>query len=474
VPAALAECSRRAAELVAHDKKKYPRNWRYPTNHEHFVLCTAFKMTKRKHTEAFSSTTDVSHPTWPQRRIIAQRIIDGQNALARAIKFSKGLERQKLGRRLKTAAANKDTKDKERIENEIEALKLLEPLAVAEVYLNRTLLRIKRVSESGFLPESVKEDKGGPTDTAKMNVMARLWNAKPTKETLASIVSDIKSILGLEERTQNLKKQEAKVHDDLNERPIATNGQSGEKDNIESKAIDEEEEWNGFSDSSSSESFTAFDSRVVGSDEETTTSSDEEEDAKVGVGSSSARGRLKYTLDPELSPSPSPSPSPAPSLSLSDSGSPEAQSKNTKPAPQPADSTFLPSLTMGGYWSGSEEASDIEDDVAPRKNRRGQRARQKIAELKFGTKAKHLQKGGGDRNSGWDARKGATSEGDRFKGHQRGGYGNARDQNRGPNPREKRRVRDDEGKLHPSWEAAKKRKEEKAIPAFQGKKIVFD
>lgn len=174
--------------------------------------------------------------------------------------------------------------------------------------------------------------------------------------------------------------------------------------------------------------------------------------------------------------------------------------------------SHLPSL-MGGYISGSEsEASEI--DVAPvfRKNKRGQRARQKIWELKYKDKAKHVvkakkQEKKNDRNKGWDFRRGAVEDGEEERGvwkkgqkpwsKKRGGkdastvmsgreemkvaadHGKESKMNDNTNKVKTKREpswsrRDNEGKLHPSWEAKKQAKEKQANTAFQGKKMVFD
>ncbi|KAF2423385.1 Bud-site selection protein [Tothia fuscella] len=163
-------------------------------------------------------------------------------------------------------------------------------------------------------------------------------------------------------------------------------------------------------------------------------------------------------------------------------------------AKKSAKSTFLPSLADGGYWSGSESApSDIEDHIAPRKNRRGQRARQAIWEKKHGKLAKHVVNGtpaakpkANSRDDGWDAKRGATAQGDgpawkkgrgeRWKGD--GGFGGS---NAVPvkvvgrdGVRKRGLAKDDEGPLHPSWEAKKIAKSRDGIVAFTGKKITFD
>lgn len=145
-----------------------------------------------------------------------------------------------------------------------------------------------------------------------------------------------------------------------------------------------------------------------------------------------------------------------------------------------SDSTFLPTL-MGGYISGSESASDV-DVEPPRKNRRGQRARQAIWEKKYKEKAKHLGKESKDKDHGWDPRRGAVD--DSSKPWKRGiktPFGAARRQEPEGANSEPLRSRtkpsgkpDDTGPLHPSWEARKKAKEKEETAKFQGKKITFD
>ncbi len=229
--------------------------------------------------------------------------------------------------------------------------------------------------------------------------------------------------------------------------------------------------------------------------------------------------------------------SPSSSLSLSRSPSPPRSKPIALPDPKPPQprTTFLPSLTLGGYFSGSDTDSNSNSssnsDVnrfrkrkshgsapalpQPRKNRRGQRARQQIAEKKYGRGAKHLQKqqqqvhdmrsqrGGGlesgHRDKGWDVRKGATASDGPSDGRKRGrgrqdgrrfGLGG-----KGPTGANSEAVTSQdrteknrnhahgngkvngsaEGPLHPSWEAAKKRKaqNQNVTALFQGKKITF-
>lgn len=172
-------------------------------------------------------------------------------------------------------------------------------------------------------------------------------------------------------------------------------------------------------------------------------------------------------------------------VSLSPSPEPQRKRSSNKAAVvgRPTDSTFLPSL-MGGYVSGSESASDV--DVAPPTKRRGQRARRAIWEQKYGRNAKHLQEAaknkGRGRDDGWDMKRGAVGDGDSrtpwkkgvknpFASSASGGGGSQQQDTRPPPPPTKR---DDEGVLHPSWEARKKAKESLKATSFSGSKVVFD
>ncbi|WWC99076.1 hypothetical protein V866_005970 [Kwoniella sp. B9012] len=194
-------------------------------------------------------------------------------------------------------------------------------------------------------------------------------------------------------------------------------------------------------------------------------------------------------------------------------------SKKSKPAPAPpqpkekplkaekipkgdiTSSMFLPSLAAG-FTRGDEGDSDPDDDLDPngvigkntkeRKNRRGQRARQAIWEKKYGKGAKHVVKAKADeeayqaakakreadkrgrpehmkgRDSGWGARSGQPSI---SNGSASVPKSTVVPQQHQQPPREEKK------NLHPSWEAARLRKQKMgAVPADAPKanKIVFD
>ncbi|KAK1248516.1 hypothetical protein MKX08_006736 [Trichoderma sp. CBMAI-0020] len=266
---------------------------------------------------------------------------------------------------------------------------------------------------------------------------------------------------------------------------------------------------------------TKYDDLLGGSSDESEDEFDEEllakyrgteqvnlDDISVSGSGSEAEDEDEEDLDSissSRSPSPLPTRKPKKSADNDDEPKPEAtKSKKEKKEEdkkkraakaalkkaRPGDSTFLPTL-MGGYISGSESASDID---APPKKRRGQRARQAIWEKKYGAKAKHLQKeaANGGRDAGWDMKRGAVGPDDQGrkpwkKGGRapagaggRGGYSQGRDrgantyQESRPAPPPKPVKKDNEGPLHPSWEARKKAKEQQKGAAFAGSKIVFD
>jgi hypothetical protein len=173
------------------------------------------------------------------------------------------------------------------------------------------------------------------------------------------------------------------------------------------------------------------------------------------------------------------------------------KTRKVSSAPANPNSMYIPSLTAVGYAINSDsEASDLDEEVAPRKNRRGQKARQAIWEKKYKEKAKHLAKQQekeakrakerGKRDDGWDAKRGATGPREGYREVHREGYRDGHREtganvqpilSRGEATRianakmEERNV----GPLHPSWEAKKllKAKEKNVVDSYAGKKITF-
>lgn len=340
--------------------------------------------------------------------------------------------------------------------------------------------------------EKGKKGKDKAKDKAKAD------EAKKNSRKEAQSEDGEESDVDMENTTQNSSDKKKKKK---NEEESWDGFDSPGDDEDEDGSDDDEENEEG-NDSIDEETLSRYDALLgASSDEE---SFDEEEYLKKNPSKSKANTRLSLSL----SPTPSRSPSPAASISLSDdsaiikstkhrksspspspspSSSPQPKAKKTKklPAPDPTkNSTFLPTL-MGGYWSGSESASSLSDtDMKPavRKNRMGQKARQALWEKKFGRGAKHIAAGKMSMEQEREAKRAEKAGrkprdlGRRPKADFRNDKGNANtvEVKARAGATAGTKARDDVGVLHPSWEAAKKAKEEKAKATFSGKKVVFD
>jgi hypothetical protein len=335
---------------------------------------------------------------------------------------------------------------------------------------------------------------------AVANVTARMYNTKPVKEAMQLIMSSIYTVLGISNPVVATRNNAAEV-EDIAQRDVtgANDMEAREKKNSEdpddisgpqnaNSGEDEdgqEHPWEGFESGSGSDvdsesdEFSRYDVLIGGSSDEDTA---EDLNHTKTTRPSLDTKTLKRSNSPSISVSQS-------SRSSSPPPRPKKSSKQSQPTSTKPSSTFLPTL-MGGYWSGSETATDDEEVApAPRKNRRGQQARRAIWEKKYGVKAKHLQGQAPikNRDKDWDSKRGAQGTADRGprrgRGGSRGGgavFGRNTARSTGENavpvkPRARGMGRkDDTGPLHPSWEAAKKAKEAKKPVAFEGKKVVFD
>ncbi|PVH87634.1 Bud-site selection protein [Cadophora sp. DSE1049] len=471
-------------------------------------------MPKRKRS-TFDGTGDrVQHM---RKEDAQEKLTQSKKLLHKALKTAKGFQRQKLGNRLKIAKTENRSEDIVRINREIEALKAINLDQATDSHLHKTLLKIKRLAESDVLPEEVRKvvlrpDMSEEMIAASNNVLSGMTNTKPVKDAMPQIITGMYIAMGIPppaapSKGKGGKKDEVKG---ILKQPIIgvsrridTDDEDPEPETKESKSKKEsssEPAWDGFEspgddedsgdeDMDSEAELARYDALLGGSSDED--SFDEDEYAVERNHSHPRRRSLSISSASSES-----------TAQITKSQSPEAKqrrertSKPKVPVSAPRGSTFLPSLNAG-YWSGSESSASDFDDAPPpvKKNRPGQMARRAIAEKKHGSGANHIKKGlppvaemGKKKGDGWDAKRGAT-DGGRGKG---GGYGargrggndrggRQRDfsQVTGENaiavePRNREKKRDDVGVLHPSWQAAKKAKEEKQTATFQGKKVTFD
>ncbi|KAK7220819.1 hypothetical protein V2G26_008822 [Clonostachys chloroleuca] len=437
---------------------------------------------------------------------LQDQLTKSQDDLFRALKAAKGFERQRLSKRLHEAGITPDKQ--ERLEREVAVLKSLELHQTARAHLFSSLLKVKAIAASTDLPDEIRTGVPRPElseeeRSALHNVTSGLYNRKPVKDVVD------RAIGRGDAEDQPADRISHEAEDEVSLPPERGDG-AGEED------PDEATDFEGFSDDGEPGSEVAggaSDSEGEDGDVEEGDfaeyshllgSSSEDEDAEFDDKRyDQFRGREKVNLD-DISVSGSDADVEVGEESEDDeedeeqeeeeqeaesnqSSSPPPPTKKTKRSKDPGpirDSTFLPSL-MGGYMSGSESASDV--DVEAPKKRRGQRARQAIWEKKFGAKAKHLQreKRKGGRDDGWDMRRGAVDGDDqgRRTPWKKGvsnpflnkGRGDGDGSSFQPKPQPpKPTKRDDEGVLHPSWEAAKKAKDAQKAIAFSGAKIVFD
>lgn len=424
-------------------------------------------MSKRKRDDDLQDAGGKPRKDFRKLRQIVGAFNESAEQLAKAFKAAKGPERQKLGRRKKTATAQKDVKEAERIDAEVAALKTLDALTAAQHFLAKSLMKIKAVATSLELPSEIRTPKALPTEAPALNVNARLCNSAGVKAVFPALCANVKREFGIVDKVEapvKKKRLRAKDYED-----VAKSGKDlavKEAQELEDDDLDAMAE----SDEQSDDEMGDYRGRLA--------SSEGEDSDSDGMGETSDLEELERMLANEGIPKKGSKKSKrnerAADLSLSDEDSePEPPKKKSAAALTNKKAAFLPSLTMGGYISGSGSDLGSDMDVAPaKKNRRGQRARQAIWEKKYGAGAKHVKaRPAPDARAGWDAKRGAVEQ----KPHRFANAANAAPL--GPRKGEKKepKKRDDSGPLHPSWLAAKAAKEKKAIPVvFSGKKISFD
>lgn len=345
---------------------------------------------------------------------------------------------------------------------------------------------------------------GAQKDVAYANVTARLWNSNPVRVAMDEVLEGARGVLGLgkgnEGKKKRLRANDFEREGPPREREEKEDGGDEQGDeqrqpheevsNVGGASEDEEHEAVAEMEGSGDdlEDYDKYAIRLANSSSDYDSPENEDDDQPTNR-------RRQSSFSPILSDSPA--------RTTSKRSKPAtARKPGANPIPTPKSTTFLPSLTAG-YWSNSDSAASDPDsdaaDLKPRKNRMGQQARRALWEKKFGHKANHLKGESHSRDHGWDARKGAQSGEDRgSRGRGRGrGRGASASASGGRNRRSNRpanvkgasgansdpvgvrrgkpsEAKAAEGPLHPSWEAAKKKKEVKTMAAFAGKKIVFE
>ncbi|KAK9452999.1 Bud-site selection protein [Dipodascopsis uninucleata] len=373
-----------------------------------------------------------------RKKLVEQRIYHGIRELARAIKKSKPLEKQKVARKVKEARVSNNADLIAKHELFLNTISSIDPTTVAQSYLWKRFQKNGFLRSSSLLPEAPKLFTPCNDGEAYHDIVARLFKLSGVQQianrSMEGVTSAVEVALG---KRKSKLMENGKFSDDLENsgNNVDKNEDYDETDDEEVEAENEIEEHG----------------VGIGSDEDPEELSELDDVLDVDLGHPHRHNREEEEEAHIMSQK----------LVKKEKGS-------TKKQP-----IVLPSL-HGGYLSGSED-DDIEDDdvardaVAPaRKNRRGQRARQKLWEKKYGKEAKHLQKKEFERKQKqerWLERQ--------QKREQRSQEVNNREQSNGAGSEKDSHVFSnvDDKPLHPSWEL---RQKQNKLVEFKGKKTVFD
>ncbi|KAG5421037.1 BUD22 [Candida metapsilosis] len=327
-----------------------------------------------------------------------------------------------------------------------------------------------------FIQENVRKyivDKSSPFNPSQFfvqycqnskevnNYCSNLWNSKSVKSIVGDIEWSFKMVRG------NLSKQDFEERKKQTGAPVNEDvGVSGDENSSEESSDEPENE----------EQLSAFDGLVAASDQEDD-NTDEGLDPNINY---------NEVTDEEPSEDESEGSS-SDSDSADDFFEEEPPKKKSKGSLD--DEYNLPELAQGYYSGGSDdESDDVDNDevvksiTQQRKNRRGQRARQKIWAQKYGKEAKHIVQKRQQIQSEREIRQREYEERQR-KRELKAQMLAEKQQPTGANtePLGERKSRPstvtppaEDKKIHPSWEAKKLAEEKLKNVKFQGKKITFD
>ncbi|KAI3404846.2 BUD22 [Candida oxycetoniae] len=384
---------------------------------------------------------------------------------------------KKLYRAIKKVTAHKTTVPK--IFSDEEVLKqLITSRLVKSIGSSILVSKDLKTNPPKYIKSIIREiiiDKSNPNNPSQFfiancrdskevnNFCSNLWNSKQIKPILNDIEWSFKMVRG------NLSKN------DIEERDLQTrknlNGPRSEEER------EHEQEGSDSDEGDSFDKYAEYDHLVLGSDQE-----DEEDDV--------LQSDVNYNevTDEE--------PSEDESLEVDDEESDSETSSIDEPPKKKGKAEIsnetvynLPELASGYYSGGSddEDEEDVDNDkvvrelTQPRKNRRGQRARQKIWAKKYGKEAKHILKHHERIKSEREIRQKEFEERERkreLKAKMLEEKQKPTGANTEPLGERKstvtRTVHVEEKQIHPSWEAKKQAEAKMKNTKFQGKKITFE
>lgn len=396
-------------------------------------------------------------------KVVEQKIHHYSKDIQKALKTAKTTEALKINKRIKAQEGNEEKIKK--LQEEQTELKTIDVALLTSIHSVRTMQKAfvptqeQRDDPPDYLPDSiVKPTEDSPLITfnrtashSLMTVAARLCNTAAVKAACESMVTAVKYAVKIEKKETasdiaKRKKQEKKER------------------KAKAKALEDSdnEEFKKYSDmiaaSSDEESDEETGQSILGTTR-APAGDDESEDE--------AEGADDFFVFPEDDDNVDQS-----DLEITENSS----LKKKKDEKKKEDKYVLPALASGYFSGGSDDEMEeeprdrgynlsndsvVKDATTQRKNRRGQRARRQIAELKYGKNANHLKKEREEKQQKWAQRQGEFEK----REARRKELGIERpEQKKLPELSEKK-------PLHPSWEAKKKLS---AAPVkFEGKKVVF-
>ncbi|KAK9389851.1 Bud-site selection protein [Lipomyces mesembrius] len=438
-----------------------------------------------------------------KRKLVEHRIYYWIKELGRSLKKAKPFEIQRIVRRLKEARTTNKEDEILKHEQELLVIKVLDSNGIAQAHLWKRLRRNRFLYASQLLPysppivEMEKSEKG--EDTAKpelaaikQDIIARLFKTKIVQTVVVEAIDGIVTAVQLAHNSLDNKK-ETKNQRQARKAPQSDNADEGSNVEDRDEVSDSNDEEQG---SDEADGDKADDDKEGSEDEDRESSSEMDTSQYEGlIVNESDEGEIEGDADDryidynEISDE-------DPELQYESDGQEESvsplefvvkQAKSwTKPFKKEveirktdvkkAKTIVLPSLNVG-YVSPSESDDDFYDEEhnakqrpptqTQRKNRRGQRARQKIWEQKYGNSAAHLKKKEQERaekeeRKQWRRRKRLAQRGQQE-------VDKVTDSAFKDQKSEHQAV--ENKPLHPSWAA---RQQKNKHIDFKGKKIVFE
>ncbi|KTW31896.1 uncharacterized protein T551_01157 [Pneumocystis jirovecii RU7] len=265
-----------------------------------------------------------------------QKLFFFKKEIIRALKRVKRFEFQKTSKRIRNMRSINDETSLHRLEEELLIIKNLDLNPIGDF-----LLYIRCLKESELFQILNLKEVDSPLKNVSeciKNVITRVFNSNIVKRCIERTIFSLKRIAKIQDETMKLKKLKKNKENFIDK---------------ESSAI-----------------------------------SDQSKEQTVNSGLLNKKKKDKNTLIPKKKSKFKNN------NHISLSKSKENQEKLEKKLKSMSGSVFLPTLSAG-YISGTDDESNIESEYQaidkPRRNRRGQRARRKIWEKKYGKNARHIQ-----------------------------------------------------------------------------------